>query len=219
MPGNHLVIATWLSTSPSHSVTAPGIHVFARVMTEHTLPSEDGRLFDSGWREAVERRGDDSVVDAALEFERALHARNVDAELLRRLSPGDGSDDNDATISAAVHAMPTLPPHSAVRARVSAIASGPRRFDPDVVPALDAQTMVALERVRTAMRSPVESERVLISATPFAHGTSVAVIALPYIEDGEEFGGHPPRQGRLVAQRWPGKADLMRRLTLFGAHE
>ena len=218
MPGNHLVIATWLSTAPYPSATAPGIHVFARVMTEHTLPSADGRLFDAGWREAVERRGDDSVVDAALEFERTLHARNVAAEL--GITPdSDGFDDNDSTIAASVPIMPALPPHSAVRARVAAIASGPRRFDPDVVPALDAQTTVALERVRAAMRSPVESERVLVSATPFTHGASVAVIALPYTEDGEEFGGHPARQGRLVAQRWPGKADLMRRLALFGAHE
>ena len=208
-PGNHVVIAAWLSTAPAPSSTAPGIHVFARVLTEHTLPTTEGRLFGTGWRDEVERRGDDSVVDAALEFERALHKRNILAEI-------DLGDDDDADAALLASVMPSLPPHSAVRSRVASIACGPRRFDAKAVPAIDSQTSVALERIRTATRIPAECNRVLVSATPWVHGVSVAVIALPF-SDADAPLDNTQRQGRLVSQRWPGQADLVRRLAQFRA--
>lgn len=210
MPGNHLVIAAWLSTAPAPSDTKPGIHVFARVVTSHTLPTAYGQLLDADWRVNVERRGDDGVVDAALEFERALHARNVEAQ-----SEASATDTPDAPKIRPV--MPELHAHSAVRARVASVATGPRRFDINVVPELDTRTTTALQRVRDAVRSPVAREKVMISATPFAHGSSVAIISLPYA-DGDQLGGPTEHQGRLVSQRWPGQADLRARLAKFGAH-
>ena len=114
--------------------------------------------------------------------------------------------------------MPQLYKHSAMRARASAIAVGPRRFDPNTVPDLDTSTTVALERVRGAVSSPAAADRVLVSATPFLHGCSIAVISLPFSEhDDDQASALAPseRAGKLVRQRWPGQADLLRRLSRF----
>ena len=107
--------------------------------------------------------------------------------------------------------MPALPRHSSVRARVAALATGPSRFESRAVPSLDASTDAALERLRAAARVASEHGSIHVSATPFVHGCSVAIVSLP---------PEPlERPERLEPPRWPGKADLLRRLAAFGACE
>jgi len=183
-PNNTLVLAAWLSTTD-------GVKLFARALTEHETT---GQLYKPGWREDVERSGVDSVVDTALEFERALHTRNVHA-------------------AANGQSMPTISKHSSLRSRSSAIANGPLRFEESVVGALDDKTKAALSRLRELSTNLVAHEKIKVSAIPFMHGCSVAVIALPPPE--AVAATLAEKQSRLVEQRWPGRDVLLKRLAQF----
>jgi len=181
---NTLLLAAWLSTSD-------GVKLFARTLTEQDTA---GRLFVPGWREEVERSGADSVVDCALEFERVLHARNVAA-------------------AADSGVLPSISRHSSLRSRSSAVANGPLRFEASVVGSLDAKTDVAIGRLREMSANLVSHDKIQVSAIPFMHGCSVAVIALPPPE--AVAATLAEKQSRLVEQRWPGRDVLLKRLAQF----
>ena len=181
---NSLILAAWLSTNE-------GVKLFARTLTEHGTTA---RLFEPGWRDQVERSGADSVVDCALEFERALHARNVAA-------------------SAEGKAMPCISRHSSLRSRAATIANGPVRFQQNVVNTLDTQTDAAMSRLHELSANVAAHEKIQISAIPFIHGCSVAVVSLPPPE--AVAATLAETQSRLVEQRWPGRDVLLKRLAKF----
>lgn len=182
---NALVLAAWMST-------ADGVKLFARALTEQESAA---RLFRPGWRDDVERSGADSVVDCALEFERALHVRNVAAAAL-----GDKP-------------MPSISRHSSLRSRAASVANGPLRFEASVVGSLDAQTDAAIGRLREMSSNLASHDKIQVSAIPFMHGCSVAVISLPPPE--AVAATLAEKQSRLVEQRWPGRDVLMQRLAKF----
>jgi hypothetical protein len=181
---NSLIIAAWLSTPE-------GVKLFARGLTEHESADQ---LFKPGWRDDIERTGADSVVDCALEFERALHERNVSA-------------------AASGQPMPSISKHSTLRSRCASIANGPLRFQESVVGALDSKTGAALARIRELSSNFVAHDKIKVSAIPFMHGCSVAVIALPPPE--AVAATIAEKQSRLVEQRWPGRDVLLKRLAQF----
>jgi hypothetical protein len=183
-PDNTLVLAAWMSTSD-------GVKLFARMLTEQDTAA---RLFRPGWREEVERSGADSIVDCALEFERALHARNVQAA-------AEGGP------------MPSISKHSSLRSRAAAISNGPLRFQESVVAPLDEKTRMAIGRLHEMSGNLVAHDKIQVSAIPFMHGCSVAVVALPPPE--AVAATLAEKQSRLVEQRWPGRSVLMQRLAQF----
>lgn len=185
---NQLILAAWVACPPVDGVGA--VRMFARVVTEAAM--DDGAaLLPVGWREAAERRGDDSVVLSALEFERALHERNT-------MAKDDGA-----------HVMPMLPKHSTARAHAAAIATGPKRFCEKTVPALDGQTATAMSILKKAVADEAAQDDVAVSATPFLHGVAVSVIAVPIAQI------NVPEPQRLVPIVWPGKSALLARLAAF----
>lgn len=190
VPGHHMVICAWLSTPTT--AFEKTVSVFARALTPHSLSDATSQalLLTPEWREEVEQRGHDSVVDAALEFERAL-AQYVHTE--------------GATVVA-------LPRHSARRARDAAIAEGPSRFDPTMVPALDAPTAAALAPVREAAADAKQGDRVMISATRFDHGVSTCIVSMPLHDDARS---PPDDLDRLVDCQWPSKDGLLARIAAF----
>lgn len=181
---NSLVLAAWLSTTD-------GVRLFARTLTEHETAA---RLFKSGWRDEVERTGVDSVVDCALEFERALHQRNVAAS-------ADGG------------VIPSISRHSSLRARSASVSNGPLRFEASVVGSLDAKTDMAIGRLRELSSNITAHDKIKVSQMPFMHGCAVAVVSLPPPE--AVAATLAETQSRLVEQRWPGRAALMARLAQF----
>jgi hypothetical protein len=181
---NTLILAAWLSTPD-------GVKVFSRVLSER---ESSARLFTPGWREEIERTGADSVVDSALEFERALHARNVAA-------------------AAEGGVLPSISRHSSLRSRAAAVSNGPLRFEASVVGALDESTSAALGRLREMSSNVAAHDKIKVNALPFMHGCSVAVVALPPPE--AVAATLAEKQSKLVEQRWPGRNALMQRLAKF----
>lgn len=194
-PGKQLVLAAWVATAPD---SGDDVRIFARAITEHSIPQE-AWLLKPGWRESIERRGDDSIIDCALEFERALHACNV------ALAKRGGS----APVS-----LPLLPRNSAYRTRAQAVATGANRFDANRVRSFDPQTDIALHRFRQLTANLRAHDSLLITGTPFHHGCSVAVVAIPSEAD-DLVRGSDARVGKLVEQRWPNRSALLQRLASF----
>lgn len=179
-----LILAAWLSTSN-------GVKLFARVLSER---ESSARLFATGWRDKIEHSGADSVVDCAIEFERALHKRNVTAAMQGGVNP-------------------SISRHSSLRSRSAAVANGPMRFEPSVVEALDDATKAAMSQLREMSSNVAAHDKIKVSALPFVHGCSLAVIALPPEE--AVAATLAEKQSKLVEQRWPGRHALMRRLAQF----
>ena len=192
--GHQLILAAWVSCAAPSTAALDrkehGLRLFARVISETTM-DEGAGLLPTGWREAVERRGDDSVIECALQFERALHARNAQTDAMQE-------------------AMPMLPRSSAMRVHVCGIASGPARFDAAIVPTLDTQSATALSRLRKHTAVASQQNEVLVSTTPFTHGCAVAVVGVPPPSD--EVAVEMPR---LVEQKWNGRNALLERLAAF----
>ena len=204
--GRHLVLMAWLSCATPQSEDGEpfGLRVFARVITEHTIRSDDAigqkaRLLPEGWASVISERGLDSIVEAARRFERLLHFRNMDAmtdfdafsksvpEKYKELDaelPSVASADSSAPPTLPP-AMPCIPGHSIACDRLAAKAKGPLRFDRNVILSLDGSTTdSALEGLRLACNDKHRQASTYFCASPFLHGACVEVASFaPSIAD------------------------------------
>lgn len=234
---HHLVLVAWLCVNRSETDDSdPGVRVFARAITSHTIPDTEiqasaARLITEEWKHQVKRRGDDSVVECAREFERALHARNMDAiaqaklgvdEIVARWKfAGKTVGDEDlalaAKITTAAPTMPTLPKHSAWRHHAASLVGGPALLDPTAISDLDEATTVALKRLRLAQQDKSMHSSLLYAQTGFADGSSVAVVGVPMTdEDMRPLRQRAAREGSLVTRAWQlDRTELLRRMAMF----
>ena len=151
LPGSHLVLVAWLTTGCSDNDESCGVRLFARSITEHALCRVES-LVSADWRAAVERRGEDSIVECALEFERALHAL---------ISKGDVP-------------RPVLSPSSSA----AQFVNGPKRF---CAGAMDDSSAAALSELRSIIADGDADDLDLVEmvATAFRHAVAIGVVALP----------------------------------------
>jgi hypothetical protein len=211
--GNHVVLVAWLVVPPTEAKDN-GVRVFARALTEHTIAAGAtvvARLVPDAdaWRKNVSRRGDDSVLVAALEFERALQAYNTQElvthwparERVRTKSfeAVPKSEAADAANVASDPLLPYVPSTSRVRQLSAAHAQGPTRLDTNHVASLDAATDVALKRFRLAATDKARIDSLFICQEPFEHGVSVAVVSSPAQVD-EDL--RPAREKEMKVEAW-----------------
>lgn len=230
--GNHLVMVAWMACRTMGSSISGSepyeVRVFARAITPHTIaegPSNEGaKLLTHDWRRSVEARGDDSVVECARQFERALHSSNVQRiyersqrmqesqNALNVLDAEEGKETSVALEPEPWPAMPSIPRHSNYRHRMAEMASGPSCLDASTVPALDDMTDVALERLRAATQDEAMHSSLLMCVPPFAHGCAVGVVGMACTADDIRRVGDRFKTGTLRSQRVPGKLDFLERL-------
>lgn len=225
--GNHLVMVAWVVAPKSriHEWDV-GTRVFARAITRHTVdtavPSyQEALLFSAEWKQNIERRGHDSIVDAAMQFERALQAYNERemrvlhpqrVEISKRVAPDAKSTDDVS----APPVLPHVPRTSRDRQMAGGMAQGPTHLDPTLVGSLDDATDAALRRFRLASAEPELMESCFVCQTPFEHGVSIGVVSSP-AQPAEDV--KPARTAQLALQTWDTtegqRAKLMRRLQAF----
>ena len=205
---HHLILATWLCVDRGGK-SGPGVSVFARAITPHTIDVTEiqasaVRLITDEWKREVKRRGDDSVVECAREFERALHARNI-GEIAAASASGE------------VAIMPVLPRRSCWRKRAAALASGSDFLNPAVVPDLDEATGVTLRRLRAAQADVSNHANILYARTTFCDGCCVAVVGLPVTEeDMSRARSRPARARKKPAFSWSlDRTALLKRIAMF----
>lgn len=210
--GNHVVLVAWVAVPPAEA-SDNGVRIFARALTEHTVAAgaTAGRLVQdaAAWRKTVTDRGDDSIVMAALEFERTLQAYNT-LELTTywparedvRKAVFSALPKSEAAEKANVALEPLLP-HVPIttRARQSAAAhaQGPMRLDAKHVASLDTATDTALMRFRLAATNKAMVDSLFICQEPFEHGVSVAVVSSPAQVD-EDL--RPAREKVMKVETW-----------------
>lgn len=176
-PGNHLVLVAWVVV-PMERPDDNGIRVFSRAITSHTVATASQLLSDK-WYKAIERRGDDSIVATAIEFERALHDRNVAEkeknwparERVRKKALGEASK------AVSGPSLPMMYTSSRASQLAGAIVEGVDKFNG--VTSLDDVTTSALFRFRKATGDRLLADSILICQTPFEQGLSLALIASP----------------------------------------
>jgi len=218
--GNHLVLCAWVTVPVTAKPGDTGVRIFARAMTTHTVATSDpsARLFSDSWRQATERRGDDSIMAAALEFERKLHERNSNE--LNTLYPKRKEQSDKATKetggSPDPPSLPYLHTSSRERMTAGAIAEGPTRFDGNAVEALDAATNTALQRFRLAATKAAIADHLFVCQVPFEHGVSVALVSSPAQVE-EDL--RPATEQRLASEEWQTReqerSTLMQKLRNF----
>jgi len=220
--GNHLVLCAWIVVHTSMPGDN-GVRVFARALTTHTVDAADkkARLLSDAWRATTERRGDDSVVATALEFERHLNDYNViehntywperESARIKALEvlPKDESTPTEPL-------LPYVPTTSRAAQMAAATAEGPTKFDGDKVQDLDAATSAALNRWRKAATNQAMTNSLFVCQTPFEHGVSMALISSP-AQTQEDL--RPACEAKLAVQTWKTAEDqraaLLKRLRDF----
>lgn len=226
--GSHLVLAAWVSTTPLASdginldADDEGMRIFARAITPHTVRDTenevvDARLLSSEWRRSVAAHGWDSIVECAREFERALHARNVLAcqQHARDVELEGGAPEEMWKIGVPQR-VPALPTSGVDRLCAAAKATGPGRFDSVGVRSLDPATDVAMKRFRERVHGE-SVDRILICSTGFAHGASVAVLAVPANEADLDYQRNLHPSTRPLDPQALARAKLLRRVTRFNS--
>lgn len=219
--GNHLVLCAWVVVPPMLP-SDNGVRIFARTLTTHTVDTinEKARLLSDGWRQTTARRGDDSVVATAIEFERALSQYNTSEsadwssrekkrlEALSKLSK-DASKPTEAV-------LPYVPASSKASHMAAAIAGSVAKFDGSKVQSLDTLTDASLKRFRTAATKQAMTNALFVCQTPFEHGVSVALISSPAQVE-EDL--RPAREAKFAVQTWKTaedqRATLLKRLRDF----
>jgi len=183
---NLLVLVSWISVD-----TDTGVAVFARSLTKHTPAC----LVDPDWEHVVQRRGDDSVVECARAFERALHLRNVQTT---------------STL------MPALSKHPRRRYRsaTASLVAGESLFDSVQIPDLDTATTLALERVRAAQADETQHDSLKLVQTNFKDGVAAAVVGVPLGACHQR--NSVDANSTLVARSWNlDRSALLKRIAQF----
>ena len=217
--GNHLVLVAWVAVPPQLESDS-GVRVFARALTRHTTMAggEAARLVSDKWRRDVEKRGDDSVVAAAIAFERALQECNnneVNVEFKRR-EEIRAAEPKENESKAGVYLLPRVPSSSRERQNVAGLVEGHTNLDATRVPALDEATNTALSRFRIAASNQSMADSLFVCQTPYSHGVSVAIVSSPAQVD-EDL--RPAHAAHMAMPNWQSaeqkRASMLERLRKF----
>tara|TARA_B100000519_G_scaffold141123_1_gene122321 strand:+ start:4480 stop:7542 length:3063 start_codon:yes stop_codon:yes gene_type:complete len=210
---NTLVLVAWLSTPH-------GLGVFARIIGERGECVEeegngsgtskelerDAHLLYAGWKEERELSGADSIVDCALAFERALNVRNAAAFIHRKYNLEEADRPRCW--------MPSVPNNTVDREHHASIVDGALRYDPSVVKPLDDASNVAMKRIQEAVDTPAVHDLFKTFQVAYRSAHAVAVAAIPPLDANYGLTRHE-QHSRIADQRWPGRAELLRRLATF----
>lgn len=203
--GNHLVLVAWVTVPVSPEMENNGVRIFARALTPHTVSNPYGVLYDDAWHKDGSRRGDDSIVAAAIEFERAMQEHNNNERSTLYVKREEGRAAGVAAAGKETDSKPTEPllPFLPTTTRAKHLAGGyiegPSRFNQSIVLPLDEHTDDALQRFRMAAAKPHMADTLFVCQTPYEHGVSVALVSSP-AEIEEDL--RPAREAKLALEQW-----------------